>query len=430
MPGISRLPILAMSTRSIPPWIPPPPSKVTDFDWAPLETLDLSLITGENMDQVPVSVVEQVGTAFSSTGFMYAINHGLTYDQVLRQFSIAQYGFDHITDDEKDRCVADMREAGSFVGYKPMGHWHIDGVKDRIEQLNFGSQHFTEGQHARYPSQVQPFLEEIHAFSRFNHDVILRKVLAVLSLVLKLPVHTLWDLSKDHETKGLDLLRFALYRPPPPEDDEALGGVRLQGHTDFNSVSILWSQPITSLEVLMPDNVWRKVRHRPNAVVLNLGDAMHFISGGLLKQTIHRVVGPPEDQQALQRLGVFYFALFNEDVPLEPLLQSEVVKKAYHGRDFWAERRAQGLPAVTAGEWERLRVRAYGQGGQKKGSDGHDHERIAGVDVKLYNSIPSTQATSHESRPATHNVRASSPIRARHKHLTETTRRVMSPLRA
>ena len=34
-----------------------------------------------------------------------------------------------------------------------------------------------------------------------------------------------------------------------------------------------------------------------------------------------------------------------------------------------------------------MRVRAYGQGGQKKGSDGHDHEKIAGVNVTLYNSV-------------------------------------------
>lgn len=378
-----------MSTKlDIPAWVPPAESKQVDnLEWAPLHTLDLSLIQGEEFDQVPAEVVEQVGHAFSNDGFIYAVNHGLSYDQVLRQFAIGQYAFEQVTMEEKERCKADMLNAGSFVGYKPMGHWQINGVKDRIEQLNFGSQCFTKEQQKRFPTEMQELMEEIHEFARFNHDVILRKVLAVLSLVLKLPVNTLWDLSRDHETKGLDLLRYALYRPPPKEDDQAVDGVRLQGHTDFNSVSILWSQPITSLEVLMPDNRWRFVRYRPNAVVLNLGDAMHFLSGGYLKQTIHRVVAPPADQAHFNRLGLFYFALFNDDVSLEPLTQSEVVRKAYEGKDFWAERRSQGLPAPTAGDWERMRVRAYGQGGQKRGADGHDHEKIGGVDVTLYNSI-------------------------------------------
>ncbi|WFD01823.1 hypothetical protein MOBT1_000503 [Malassezia obtusa] len=385
-----------MSTSApldIPAWNPPAPSKNEDFDWAPLHTLDLSLISGDNFEEIPEEVVKQVGDAFSKDGFVYAINHGLPYEKVLRQFAIGQYAFDNVTDDEKKRCVADMLNAGSFVGYKPMGHWQIDGVKDRIEQLNFGSQTFTPEKRARFPEQMQPLIDEIHDFAVFNHDVILRKILNVLSLVLKLPVDTLWNLSKEPEKRGLDLLRYALYRPAPKEDDEKVSGVRLQGHTDFNSVSILWSQPITSLEVLMPDNKWRMVRHRPNALVLNLGDAMHFLSGGYLKQTIHRVVAPPEDQAHYNRLGLFYFALFNDDVPLTPLTDSPLVREAYKGRNFFEEREKQGLPAPTAGDWERMRVRAYGQGNSKKGKDGHDHEKIGGVDVTLYNNVESKAKT-------------------------------------
>ncbi|WFD30141.1 hypothetical protein MSPP1_001158 [Malassezia sp. CBS 17886] len=384
---------MTVDTTEIPPWVPPAASKEEDLDWAPLYSLDLGEISGTDFDEVPKHVVADVGDAFARDGFIYAFNHGLPYDQVLRQFAIGQYAFDNVTDAEKKRCVADMLHQGSFVGYKPMGHWQINGVKDRIEQLNFGSQTFTAEQRSRFPTQMQPLIDEIHAFARYNHDVILRKVLAVLSLVLKLPVQTLWDLSRDHETSGLDLLRYALYRPPPKEDDQALNGVRLQGHTDFNSVSILWSQPITSLEVLMPDNTWRFVRHRPNHVVLNLGDAMHFLSGGYLKQTIHRVVAPPEDQAHYNRLGLFYFALFSDDTPLEPLTDSPVVREAYANKDFFMERHQQGLPAPTAGEWERMRVRAYGQGGTKAGDDGHDHEKIGGVDVTLYNDVKKPRET-------------------------------------
>lgn len=375
----------------IPPWNPPAPSSVTDLDWAPLHTLDLSLITGDELNEVPQDVVEKVGEAFSKDGFIYAENHGLSYDQVLRQFAIGQFAFNNVSESEKERCKADMLHGGSFVGYKPMGHWQIHGVRDRIEQLNFGSQSFHSEARKRFPDVMQPLIDEVHEFARYNHDVILRKILSVLSLVLKLPVDTLWNLSRDHETRGLDLLRYALYRPPPKEDDQAIGGVRLQGHTDFNSVSILWSQPITSLEVLMPDNKWRFVRHRPNALVINLGDAMHFLSGGYLKQTIHRVVAPPEDQAHYDRLGLFYFALFNDDVPLKPLTQSPFVAEALKSHNFWAECEAEGKPIPTAGDWERMRVRAYGQGGAKTGGDGHDHEKIAGVDVTLYNDTDRIQ---------------------------------------
>ncbi|WFD41734.1 hypothetical protein MPSI1_000370 [Malassezia psittaci] len=392
------------TTVDLPAWVPPAPSKQDDFQWAPLHTLDLSQIRGEGFTDVPQEIVEQVGNAFTKDGFAYAINHGLSNEEVLRQFSIGQYAFDNVTENEKMRCVANMRDHGSFVGYKPMGHWQIDGVKDRIEQLNFGSQSFTPEQRARFPKEMQALIDEVQEFSRFNHDVILRKILNVLSLVLKLPVDTLWNLSKEPEKQGLDLLRYALYRPAPKEDDEKSNGVRLQGHTDFNSVSILWSQPITSLEVLMPDGKWRMVRHRPNSLVLNLGDAMHFLSGGFLKPTIHRVVAPPQDQAHYNRLGLFYFALFNDHTPLTPLTESPLVREAYKDRNFFAEREKQGLPPPTAGEWERMRVRAYGQGNSTKGEDGHDHEKIGGVDVTLYNDTEK-KAMLHHTNQEIHNAR-------------------------
>lgn len=256
-----------------------------------------------------------------------------------------------------------------------------------LQQFNLGSQSFSpEARRRLFPPSLQALLPEIEEFAKFNHRNILRKILSVLSRVLKLPADTLWKLSEDPEVNGLDLLRYAMYHTPPKDDDQALGGVRLQGHTDFNSVSILWSQPITSLEVLMPDDEWRLVKHRPNALVINLGDAMHFLSGGYFKATIHRVVAPPQDQADYTRLGIFYFALFNKDVSLEPLLQSEVVREAYKGKDFWKAAREKGLPIPTAGEWEAERVKRFGQQQAEKTQDGHEKENIAGFDVTLYNT--------------------------------------------
>ncbi|CBQ71318.1 conserved hypothetical protein [Sporisorium reilianum SRZ2] len=378
---------------TLPAWVPPQPTRETDLDWAPLTTLDLSQITGDDYTNVPDSVVAAVGEAFSRDGFIYAENHGLSWEHVLRQFAIGQYAFHGVSEADKARYKADILGTGSFVGYKEQGHWKLDGVKDRIEQLNFGSQSFSADAKAKlFPASLQELLPEIEAFARFNHGVILRKILSVLSLVLKLPADYLWQLSREPEVRGLDLLRYALYHTPDQHDDDKLGGVRLQGHTDFNSVSILWSQPITSLEVLMPDNTWRLVKHRDNALVINLGDAMHFISGGYLKQTIHRVVAPPADQAHYERLGIFYFALFNDDVSLEPLVaDSEVVREAYaekkkrDGAGFWDAAKAKGEPVPTAGGWERLRVKAYGQQHAKKAADGHDVEEIAGQKVTGYN---------------------------------------------
>lgn len=79
-----------------------------------------------------------------------------------------------------------------------------------------------------------------------------------------------------------------IYDPLTSEESSKTNGVMLNGHTDFNSISTLVSQPVTALQVLMPDNVWRYVKHKDGALVINIGDQLSFMSGGILKGTMHR----------------------------------------------------------------------------------------------------------------------------------------------
>ena len=55
---------------------------------------------------------------------------------------------------------------------------------------------------------------------------------------------------------------------------------------------------------------------------------MEFFTGGFYKPTIHRVVRPPHDQSAYDRLGAFYFAMADDDVTLLPLADSPVLQQA------------------------------------------------------------------------------------------------------
>ncbi len=363
----------------LPPWIPPAESvHVSELEWAQLYTLDLGQVSGDEYDHVPPQVVRDVGRALSEDGFMYAENHGLSEAHVLRMFALAQYAFAQIPLEQKLRFKSDPLNTGSFAGYKQEGHWKVDGVKDRVEQWNFLTEACTPEQAPKtYPAELLRYFDEIRAFAQYNHDVILRKILNILSLVLKVPVDTLWKLSA-----GDDNFRFAVCHRPPAEEERAASGVRIQGHTDFGSLTILWSQPIASLQVLGSDNQWRHVRHRPNGLVINIGDLLHFLSGGFFKSTIHRVIAPPEDQLPYERVGLFYFAKFNQDLRLTPLDASPLTK----GAQFWQQRIAAGQLPPTTREWYALRVSSYGQERGQRSQDGHDHETIAGEKVTLYNN--------------------------------------------
>jgi len=155
--------------------------------------------------------------------------------------------------------------------------------------------------------------------------------------------------------------------------------VWLKGHTDFGSITILWSQPVSALQILSPDGKWRWVRHIENALVINAGDMMEFLSGGFYKATIHRVVQPPPDQRQATRLGLFFFALPDDDIKLAPVT-STVLEKEGIKRRF-----EEGKEPVVE-TWRRARTSAYGQTVLKQGKDaGVEEEVINGVTVKHYN---------------------------------------------
>ena len=106
---------------------------------------------------------------------------------------------------------------------------------------------------------------------------------------------------------------------------------------------------------------------------------MEFISGGDYKATIHRVIQPPADQRSFTRLGVFYFSIPDDPVPLAPIEGSPVLERVGVRRYF------EDGQIPTSESWRKARTLTYGTGDMKKGQDGHDEEVVNGVVVKHYN---------------------------------------------
>ncbi|KIY71042.1 Clavaminate synthase-like protein [Cylindrobasidium torrendii FP15055 ss-10] len=352
----------------LPHWQPPPITK-EDHEWADILTVDLS-----KYDTDREELVKTVETALSRDGFFYVVNHGLTQETLRRQFDIGQHAFDGVSQEEKVKHEAPIKEKGSFIGYKLPNFWEIkDGVRDRIEHYNFYNNHIDPI--TRHPEPLQPYVPETKAYLQETRQKVLRRILTLIDGVLQLPEGYLWGLHEDATGHtGDDLLRYMIYDPLTRDEAKKTNGVMLNGHTDFNSISTLVSQPITSLQVLMPDGVWRYVKHQDNALVINIGDQLSFMSGGILKGTMHRVVSPPEDQRHFRRLGVFHFAHFINGVPIS-LLPSKKVQE--EGRVIFPGK----IP--TTDEWEIARIKSYGVGEFTKG-DVFDTEIISGIEVRHY----------------------------------------------
>jgi isopenicillin N synthase-like dioxygenase len=110
---------------------------------------------------------------------------------------------------------------------------------------------------------------------------------------------------------------------------------------------------------------------------------LEFLSGGYYRAAIHRVVNPPSDQQGVDRLGFFYFAVASDHVKLDPLVDSPVLKQVGITSRFPAGE------APTAEQWRRARTAAYGTTvsifANENKSEEIQEEELLGTKVKHWN---------------------------------------------
>ncbi|KAK7042536.1 Clavaminate synthase-like protein [Favolaschia claudopus] len=365
------MPSLTVPTLSR--YVPPPPTQ-ENLDFADLAVIDLSKAHDV---QGRAELAAQVAKAMKSQGFFYVINHGYSVSQTQRMFDIADVPFSSVGDEEKHFYTPNIEEAGSFQGYKPREYWHIDnGVRDQLEHYAI-NRDVTKRQH---PEALRPFLSEIEAFAKHTHFNILHPVLRLLAIGLELPEDALVDLH-GYSAVGETYFRLMKYYPRSEADELKTKNVWLKGHTDIGTITVLYSQPVSALQILGNDGKWRWIKHIENAAVINAGDGMEFLSGGYYKATIHRVVQPPLDQRDRARLGIFYFGMTDDDVKLVPMLRSPVLKRVGIVRRF------EDTDAPTMEGWRKGRTRGYGRSTLKASENEEkvEEENVNGVMVKHYN---------------------------------------------
>ncbi|KAG6872256.1 hypothetical protein C0995_011515 [Termitomyces sp. Mi166 len=361
----------------------------------PVDFADLAIIDLEKFGtpEGKATLVKDIRNAMNTVSFFYVINHGYTQEQVStppvvllgnnefrletrRMFDIAEVPFT-VSEEEKQKYVAKIRENGSFQGYKLRQFWHIDaGVRDQIEHYNF----HTDVRLKEHPEALRPFLPEIDAFVRHNYFSILLPLFRLLALGPELPEETFTEKTTLGSPSSDTYFRFMKYYPRSFGDEEKTKNVWLKGHTDTGALTLLWSQPVSALQIRTTTGEWKWVKHIDNALVVNAGDSLEFLSGGFYKATIHRVHQPPLDQQGLPRLGVFYFSLFDDDVRLVPLAESPVLQRV------GIIRKTDDELAPTMEAYRKGRTSSYGQTSPKEGKEkGIEEEEIAGVVVRHYN---------------------------------------------
>jgi isopenicillin N synthase-like dioxygenase len=315
-PGFSKY-----DYKNLEPYVHPPETK-EELNWAELVTLDLEDYNREGGKE---RLAKQLEHAVHHVGFFYVKNYGLSQEEVDNQFTLAKHFF-ALPVDEKAKYECNYREA-DYNGWRRSGRRLENKGFDNVEIYNIPK--FTKDFEGKYqqPDLLKAHLSEIEHFSKTLHSNVVLPLLRLFAIILQLPDENYLVKQHTYEKKSEDHFRYMLYRKRTPEEWVASGGGKGNGHTDLGTVTLLFRQPIAGLQILGDDGNWTWVSAQPGTITVNLADTISHLTGGWLKSSVHRVVTPPEDQQAYDRTGLLYFARPHNEMVLNPL-DSPILKAA------------------------------------------------------------------------------------------------------
>ena len=109
-------------------------------------------------------------------------------------------------------------------------------------------------------------------------------------------------------TSSLSLLRYVIH-------DTQSGQFGHVPHTNVGILTFLFATE-KRLQVLTNEATeWRFVKPRHNSLLVNVGDSLHLLSGGIFKSTMHPVVS--HEQVLEYRQSLAYYMRPTEDAPLQ-----------------------------------------------------------------------------------------------------------------
>ncbi len=248
-----------------------------------------------------------LGKAFTETGFVTIKNHGLsqdlmdaTYREVKKVFSL---------NDEQKQSYELVELAGQR-GYTSKGREKAKGAltPDLKEFWQVG-QTVTDGDVIKneYPENIE--VNELPDFNKTTREVYAtleeagKYLLRAISLYLGLDENYFDD--KIHN--GNSILRAIHYFPILDIENLSPDAVRAGAHEDINLITLLIGASADGLQVLTKDGQWFPIKAKEDHIVVNVGDMLQRLTNNKLSSTTHRVVNPPKELLGTSRYSVPFF---------------------------------------------------------------------------------------------------------------------------
>lgn len=131
---------------------------------------------------------------------------------------------------------------------------------------------------------VQENYTEIAAFHRDVGEVA-RKLFVLIAIILELPENYLAD-AHAYDEKSDDHLRYMIYNVRSQDEWDRAQAYSKGGHTDFGSLTLLFSQHVAGLQIRTPEGSWKYVKPVEGGITCNAADTLTFLTKGSLSSWV------------------------------------------------------------------------------------------------------------------------------------------------
>ena len=117
-------------------------------------------------------------------------------------------------------------------------------------------------------------------------DKVARKLFVLLSIILELPqdylaqAHAYDEVSDDH-------LRYMIYNPRSNDEWDRAQAYSNGGHSDFGSLTLLFSQNVAGLQIQTPEGAWKWVKPVEGGITCNIADTLTFLTNGVYSVPVY-----------------------------------------------------------------------------------------------------------------------------------------------
>ena len=302
----------------------------------PTDTPQFTPISFTQWESDPQAFASALGASLTQTGFAVISDHTIANSVIETAERAAQQFF---ALPEAVKRGYHEQDGGGQRGYTPFGEENAKGAST-ADQKEFWHTGRVLPDGSAYASVMKPTpsVTEVGGFDSASRDMFDaldefgNTLLSALALYLELPEH--WFHA--HVQWGNSILRLLHY--PAQEVAPPKGSVRAGAHEDINLITLLLGAQEAGLQVKHACGAWLDVNPSQGDLVLNCGDMLQRLTGGLLPSTSHRVLNPSPERARFPRYSMPFFLHPNFDFEINAL-------------EGCLAKGGVAQPAITAGEF-------------------------------------------------------------------------------